>query len=97
MILNNNFYIEPTPQFEKEFDNILYYLENVLKKPITKNHFFKKVTKGINSLSLFPERFVRIPYKDKNRNLRRLLVNNYVIIYEVKKDTRSNFNSTYLS
>ncbi len=42
----------------------------------------------ILSLQYLPERYSRIfKSKFKNRNLRKLLINNFVIIYEVRNDT----------
>ena len=48
----------------------------------------KKIRNKILSLQYLPERYSRIfKSKFKNRNLRKLLINNFVIIYEVRNDT----------
>ena len=52
------------------------------------NEKYKKIRNKILSLQYLPERYSRIfKSKFKNRNLRKLLINNFVIIYEVRNDT----------
>lgn len=86
MIYINEYTIKPTPSFEIELENAYRYIAYKLKEPITAKRFYNKVIKEIYSLQYFPERYVKINnYKDKNRNLRKILIDKYVIIYEVNK------------
>jgi len=98
MIYINNYIIKPSPSFEKEFNKIYKHIAFKLKEPITANNFYNKIIKEIHSLQHFPERYMKISsYKNKNKNLRRLIVNQYIIIYEVDNNTRTSFHFTYLS
>lgn len=92
MVLINRYTILPTASFKKELNEIVYYLKNKLKEPKIAKRFYKNVIKNMNSLSFMPERYKRIEeVYNRKKNLRRMLVNNYVIIYEVKKDTSQVF------
>lgn len=92
----NKYNIIQTYSFEYELDFIYNYIRFNLKEPITAVRFYDKVISKILSLQYFPERCSRIHFY-KNNNIRRLLVNDYIIIYEVHIDTRTNFYSTYFS
>lgn len=92
MVLINRYTILPTASFKKELNEIVYYLKNKLKEPKMAKRFYKNVIKNMNSLNFMPERYKRIEdVYNRKKNLRRMLVNNYVIIYEVKKDTSQVF------
>lgn len=98
MIYINKYAIFPSATFKIELKEIIYYFKQKLKEPIIANNLYKKIIKEINSLEFMPERHIKITdYKDKKRNLHRLLIYNYVIIYEVVNDTRSSFYFTYFS
>lgn len=98
MIYINKYIIKPSPSFEKEFNKIYKHIAFNFKNPITANNFYNKVITEIYSLQHFPERYMKISsYKNKNRILRRLIVNQYIIIYEVNNNTRTSFHSTYFS
>lgn len=74
-----------TPQFKREARNIYQYFCFSLHSPQTGQKLFKKISNIIFHLDLFPERYskVFIPNKLQNRNLRKIPINNYIIIYEV--------------
>ncbi len=98
MIFINKYTIKPSPTFEKELKRIYKHLAFKLKEPVIAQKFYERVIKEIYSLQYFPERYAKISnYKNKTRNLRKLLINNYIIIYEVNKDTRPSFYFTYIS
>ena len=84
------------PSFENELDEIYNYLLKILNEPNIANKFHKKFLKQIKSLQYFPERNIKI-FSKRNKNLRRLLIDNYSIIYEVKRNTRTSFYITYFS
>ena len=98
MIYLNKYIIRPSPSFENELQETYLYIKFKLKEPITAKRIYKTIKKEIYSLQYFPERHIKITdYKDKKRNLHRLLIYNYVIIYEVVNDTRASFYFTYIS
>lgn len=98
MIYINKYLIKPSPTFEKELKKIYNHIFFRFKEPNTENIFYKKVISEIYSLQHFPERYIKISnYKKKCRNLRRLPIDKYVVIYEVDNDTRSSLYLTHLS
>lgn len=98
MTLTNKFTIFSTANFEEELQNIIYYISYKLAEPMIANKFYDKVIKTIYSLQYLPERYLRVSdFVNKKRNLRRLLIDNYTIIYEVNNNTRTGFYFTYFS
>ena len=81
----NKYNIKTTKAFEEELLDIYSYIVDYLQEPKIAN---EKIRNKILSLQYLPERYSRIfKSKFKNRNLRKLLINNFVIIYEVRNDT----------
>ena len=98
MIYINKYIIKPSPSFENELQETYLYIKFKLKEPITAKRIYKTVKKEIYSLQYFPERHIKITnYKDKVRNLHRLLIYNYIIIYEVDNNKRRSIYFTYFS
>lgn len=99
MILNNKFQVLLTATFKEELEEIIYYLKYKLKEPSIAKRFYRKVINEIYSLEFMPERYKRIEviYYNKTRNLRKTFVNNYIIIYEVKRNMRTGIYFTYFS
>ena len=99
MTLNKKYKILPTTTFKEELEEIIYYIKYNLKEPLIAKNLYKKIINEISSLQFMPERHKLIEDKNNNlqRNLRKILINNYVIIFEIKKELRSNFYSTYFS
>lgn len=83
--------IHPTTTFKEEVKEIYRYLAITLREPSVANNLYRK----IDTLKYLPERYSGI--SNLNQNIRRLLVDNYVIVYEIKKDTWSNIYFTYFS
>ncbi len=84
----NKYNIKTTKAFEEELLNIYSYIAEYLQEPKIANEKYKKIRNKILTLQYLPERYSRIfKSKFKNRNLRKLLINNFVIIYEVRNDT----------
>lgn len=82
--MNNNFHVIWSPAFYKEFMNICNYLSYSLKNPIISKKFYFKVVKRLSSLQYYPERFSKIHIFNKhNKNIRKLLIENYIIIFDV--------------
>lgn len=81
-------------KFKNELDQIYFYLSKILKEPSVAKNFHKKVYKTISTLSYFPERFQKISF---TKNIRRIPINKYIILYTVNHNTRSSFYLTYFS
>ena len=93
-----NYKIRQTKQFELELRNLYNYLLFYLQEPITAERNLRKIIDKIYSLQYSPERFPKIITNNKDdRNLRKLSINNYIIIYEVNNKIRSSFYLTYFS
>lgn len=73
------------PQFEEELCKIYFYLYFSLYSPQTADNLISKVYQEISKLDLFPERYSKISITNnpKFKNLRKLPIDKYVIIYEV--------------
>ena len=77
-----NYEIISTDTFEKELNNTFNYINFFLNEHITAEKFYDRILNSILSLEYFPKRFLRL--RDfKKRNLHRLVVDNYVILYEI--------------
>lgn len=87
-----------SPEAKQELDNIHFYIEHYLKEKRLADNMVKKLLIEISNLDYFPEKFERMKMTtNRVENARKMLVNNYVVIYEIKKDTRSSIYSTYFS
>lgn len=98
MIYHREYRVLPTTTFKEELGDIIYYIKRKLKEPILAKRLYQKVIKEINSLTIMPERFqeIRLAHEE-NRILRKMHLSNYIIIYEVKRNTRTSFYFTYIS
>ena len=81
--------------FIEELDYAVKYIALKLKEPDTAKNFYYVVKSKTDSLHYFPERYVKISVK--NRTLRKLPINKYIVIYEVDNDSRTSLYSTYFS
>lgn len=84
-----------TKVFREELRNIIYYITYIFKEPNIAKRKYKKINQKINTLEQSPERCPLV--HGCKGNIRRLIVNNYIVIYETKKDTRANIYITYFS
>ena len=76
-------------QAEKELDNIITYISQVLLEPTVAKNFLKKISKAINNSENFPEKYAFI--SDEfivDKNIRKCIVDNYLIIYRVNDDVK---------
>lgn len=94
----NNYEIIWSPKAYEDLQNIYAYITYQLKEKYIANNIIKNILNSISSLSDFPERHMKV-FKSKIRikNLRKLPIDNYVVIYEVVHNTRSGFYFTYFS
>jgi len=88
----NEYFIHTTSQFNEEFDRIYHYINFYLHSPRAANKFYFKIKKSILSLNFFPERFPKVPSVNyQNHNLRKLIIDKYIIIYEVQNNSNEVF------
>ena len=90
-----NYTVIYTSSFEEELDYTVKYIAFKLKEPNIANQFYHIIKSKTNSLHYFPERHVKIIFK--NKIYRKLLINKYIVIYEVDNNTRTSLYFTYFS
>jgi len=87
-----------SPEAKEELDNIHFYIEHYIKEKNLADNIIRKLLTTISNLNYLPEKFEKIQiFKNKTKNVRKMIVNNYVVIYEIQKDTRSSIYFTYFS
>ena len=77
--------VTTTDTFEDEVKNIYFKIKFYYKKPIKAKNVYNKIIDSIKKLNLFPEKFSKVK-NFKNLNLHRLIINNYIVIYEVNNE-----------
>lgn len=81
-----NYQITWSPQANNDLQNIHFYIKYYLKETNIADNLIKKLLNSILDLSYFPEKYKRIIYPhNETRNIRKMSVNNYIVIYEVNK------------
>lgn len=86
------------PKAYTDLQNIHFHIEYYLKEKITANTVIKKLLNSILNLSYLPEKYVKIQgFNDKTKNIRRMPVDNYLVIYEIDNNTRTSLHFTYFS
>lgn len=76
-------------QAEKELSNIITYISSVLLEPNIAKNLLKKLTKAIDNLETFPEKYSIISDEYTIRdNVRKCFVDNYVIIYRANHELK---------
>ncbi len=86
----NNYSVYLTESFEEEFRNIIFYIHSILKEPIISQKIYIKILNHLYSLNTFPERYPRIENL-KNLNIRKLHIDNYIVIYEIANNSKEIF------
>lgn len=98
MDLINKYTVHPTATFKEEIKNIIYYIKTEFKEPRIAKKFYNNVIDKISTLTYMPERYMKVKiYNNKKNNIRKLPIKDYLIIYEVNKNTRTSFYFTYFS
>ncbi len=88
----NKWKVKTTLAFDNELLDILEYIQNELEMPETALKQFLRIEEVVLGLELMPER--NPLYKGafwKGRNLRKAIVDNYVVFYEVKEEKQEVF------
>lgn len=87
-----------SPKARNDLQNIHFYIEYYFKEKNIANKIVNRILNSISKLSYLPEKYVRLEdWKDKTKNVRKMKVNNYIIIYEVDKEKRPSLYFTYFS
>ncbi len=83
---NTEYNIKLADQFLEEFEEICDYISNKLKNIDGSNRLRKKVIYNVLLLENSPKMFTEIEKTDRTeRKYRRMVVNNYVILYTIDK------------
>lgn len=77
-----------TYTFKEELKSILEYISFSLKEPNIADKLYKKIISAIFNLNYFPQRYYKLS-DYKNLNIHRVIIKNYVIIYEVDEGKRT--------
>ena len=76
--------IQLTDEFLNEINDICSYISNKLKAPDASNRLREKVMYNVLFLEKSPKMFAKIEKLDRvKREYRRIVVNNYVILYTI--------------
>lgn len=86
-----------TPDFEEELEKIYYYFKFFLKANKIANTFYQTIIDSIFSLEYFPKRYHKLyNYSKCDKDIRKLIIKKYIIIYEVNEQKRASYHSTYI-
>ena len=89
MVYMNKYKIILTKQFKLELRDIIKYISSSLQEPITAKKIGIKIRKKISSLNFLPERYIQVTNaKFKDGNTRKLILDNYIIIYKIEESKR---------
>lgn len=89
----NKYKINLTSQFNRELEDIYYYIYFCLYSPRAANRIYNKIKNTILSLDTSPERYSRILNikQYENMNIRKMPIERYIVIYEVNNNTKEVF------
>ena len=92
-----NYFTRITSTAERDIIRAVDYIEFVLKNPDAANHLLDTVTKKINLLSEFPQKFhlVDDPVL-KSWGIRFIVVNNYMAFYTIDEESKTIFIVRFL-
>lgn len=87
-----------SPKALKDLDNIHFYIEYYLKERNTANNVVKRILDIIATLNYLPERYAKVKsISTETKDIHKILVNNYIVIYDIEEDTRTSIYFTYFS
>lgn len=83
-ILYINYQISWSRTFQNQLSNILFYIDSTLQNPISSKEFYPKIINSLENIKIFPRLYPKIKSKKYlEKELRKLVIDKYVIIYEV--------------
>ena len=83
-----NYNIRYLPSFEKELDEIIYYIAYKLKNKKAAKKLLDKINKAILDRSTRPESYEKyISKKNRKYTWHRIYIENYVVFYTVRNNT----------
>ena len=71
-----------------DLDEIYEYIFKNLKEPDIAENLIEQIKKNILDLEIFPYRWREVYVKPKNRLYRRLIVENFIVLYRVVEEKR---------
>ena len=81
--------VKLTEEFLEEIGEIYYYISSILQAQYAAKRLIKKVNNNLFLLIKSPKLFMKIEkYTKTKRQYRRILVNNYVILYTVDEPAK---------
>ena len=86
--MKNNYTIKYLPSFDKEFNEILYYITYILQNKIAAENLLKSVESAITKRSINPENFeVYKCNKKRKYNFYKINIKSFTIFYTVRNST----------
>lgn len=71
-----------------DLEEIYKYIFENLKEPDIAEKLMRKIEKSILSLDTFPNRCMKIKAKPMNQTYRRMVIENYIVLYKVEEEKR---------
>lgn len=82
---NMEYDIEFSETCLEEIENICYYIDNELKAKNASNKLRKKIREKVQDLKTYPKMYAKIEKNNnKRQEYRRIVIDNYVILYVIK-------------
>ena len=86
--MKTNYAIKYLPSFDKEFNDILYYIAYVLKNKIAAENLLKSVNNAITKRSINPKSFeIYRSNKKRKYNFYKINLKSFTIFYTVRNNS----------
>lgn len=87
---NMEFKLEGSETFLEELNQVCNYIENVLMSKEASTRLKKRIRHKLEALKYSPEIYQKIESTDRyGRHYRRIVINNYIILYIVLKEEKT--------
>lgn len=87
-MVKNNYTIEYLPSFDKEFNEILYYITYILENKIAAENLLKNINSAIIKRSINPKNFeIYKSNKKRKYSFYKINIKQFTIFYTVKNNT----------
>ena len=94
----NKYNVIWSPTANTDLNNIYTYIAYNLTETYIANKIVKKILNSISVLTYFPERYPKcFYYINKSKNIRKLSINKFIIIYEIDNISRESLYFTHIS